>query len=1738
MDGSTQEDEWEQCKENVQPLKGGRKITDLRKVLTGDGNEYMKTTIQHFEFQLRNTEGDLNQLDVWHSYITWMEQNSTQTKEVLPLLQRCMMFFKKKKTVNEHKKYVELWVKMSEAVDDPNLIFEYMFDHDIGTSLSLFYICWAEHFETIGAIKKSDELYNLGINRSAQPLDVLKEGKRMFEMRMAKSSSSKSVETENSREVLAGLNAYKGGKVPSNRIKKEVKKQTTSQKVSCSGPYFQIFKEESSSDSVLPAPSKGQSKVLPTDPSLHIENTKPVTTLKGTKIKAGGSSSSVSFPIYQEDVHISNTTLHKHVIIEDRKPLSAIKVSRGEPDFYKELPTNSKVVEMYCKARIYMGKLEFSFEELKAMTRKYAQCDNKLAEQFDIKSDKFKTKLDFSDMKTNKLPLNSSLTHCPPSSAGHSEKVNVIDLTNNELKPEVNSYLKELSTINKNAPLTKIDKNINLCPDIDITENLASKSHKVNQNNLGHLIDSLESTVCFPFLDKDKEIFKKKKVEPGNEANKNQDGLNYLDSLAHLTDSLEMTVCFPSVQNKDIFNTKEISPENPVSEKIYESNIIQKVSLQDVKSVCASVLHKETESTKRKSFNDDVSENKKLKNEFLNSTESSSLNPPEPLTTAVSFNKSFHVDISNNISQESTITSMISTVQTGILNDSFDLDKLTSSFYEEKECCAAETKKTDICSNKIPKLFDESEIKSQFALPQNHEAIGTYQESKNGVMLNVDKSSSSKNDIEHLKLLSSADDVLSYEKLFSKTPMIKKAFHKKDFFQLPAPSPSITLNTKYAKDNIQSLFNESLDFDIDATDHIKDSSYNGAKSSFLHDSSDLQNCNQKNVTLKQSANYRPFDVPSKPAFDIFPDTSGKSKVPSKPAFEILPDVPVQSKTTSKPVFEISSDAPVNSKGPLKPAFEIFSDAPVQSKVPLKPAFEIFPDAPVQSKSTSKPVFEIFSDAPVSSKALSKPAFEIFSDAPVQSKGPSKPAFEILPDAPVQSKTTSKPVFEIFSDASVNSKAPPKPAFEIFSDASVQSKVPSSSAFEIFSDPSVQSKVPLKSAFEIFSDVPANSKALSKPAFEIFSDDPVQSKVPSKSAFENVSDPSVQSKIPSKSAFEIFSDASVQSKVPSISAFEIFSDASIQSKVPSKSAFEILPDVPVQSKTISKPVFEIFSDIPVQSKFITNSSDINLSKSFGISAQSKDIPLPNKNTSLPHLTFFDSKEKKSLGFDNCKPFEVKVVSEHNKNCLDAPAHHNNTQDNFKKPLSVDENFCYQMENQEKVDKTTLNTFQLLSNTSNTSEFNSFKEDTTQIKQIPQRYSSTPFNGTQNKFISFDCSKFQFDGHTENIAFDYTKNENKAELSIINERSKEDTGGSDDSGSKTSLFNNETGYQYIEAFKKDFLEASLKAAMGYFTQSVSFLNINGKLPKLQGTEMELNLGPRKVRIRKSIKKNQNTASYKGVNVFSKQILLKISTGDGLKMLWDFYISILIQERINLAKKELSAKQNFIQHYFGLKYYDAVCIESPFYSEGTLKDLLDLYQRHNQTIDEVLIMLYAYEILRILQVLHCINIIHTNICLKNFIIGDCNTGDNVSPLDLQCLVLKGFYESIDLNNFCDDVMFVGSRGNEEYECPEMFHGSPWKFQVDYFAAASSIHFLIFQTNMNTYMDPNTKKLTICKSFKASWNDKIWTKFFSVLINFPSQSSFLSDLSVSLADELSQRSDELKIALSRKNDLIMEDE
>ena len=53
-------------------------------------------------------------------------------------------------------------------------IFQFMFTSNISSSLAQFYVAWANELETRGNTKKADAIYNQGIEKGAQPLDLLR----------------------------------------------------------------------------------------------------------------------------------------------------------------------------------------------------------------------------------------------------------------------------------------------------------------------------------------------------------------------------------------------------------------------------------------------------------------------------------------------------------------------------------------------------------------------------------------------------------------------------------------------------------------------------------------------------------------------------------------------------------------------------------------------------------------------------------------------------------------------------------------------------------------------------------------------------------------------------------------------------------------------------------------------------------------------------------------------------------------------------------------------------------------------------------------------------------------------------------------------------------------------------------------------------------------------------------------------------------------------------------------------------------------------------------------------------------------------------------------------------------------------------------------------------------------------------------------------------------------------------
>jgi hypothetical protein len=79
-----------------------------------------------------------------------------------------------------------LWIEYADAVRTPGEIFSYMQSNKIGAKLSLFWIAWAFVTEKLENFKLTDQIFQKGISKQAEPKDVLQKRYQQFQRRMAR----------------------------------------------------------------------------------------------------------------------------------------------------------------------------------------------------------------------------------------------------------------------------------------------------------------------------------------------------------------------------------------------------------------------------------------------------------------------------------------------------------------------------------------------------------------------------------------------------------------------------------------------------------------------------------------------------------------------------------------------------------------------------------------------------------------------------------------------------------------------------------------------------------------------------------------------------------------------------------------------------------------------------------------------------------------------------------------------------------------------------------------------------------------------------------------------------------------------------------------------------------------------------------------------------------------------------------------------------------------------------------------------------------------------------------------------------------------------------------------------------------------------------------------------------------------------------------------------------------------
>lgn len=182
----------ENQKENIQSLPSGRSAKALAQLYTPPltaGAGYTPSPSQtqdahnavrlEYEKELLSADESDDPLDIYDRYVKWTldaypsAQNTPQS-QLCPLLERATKAFQTSPTYRNDPRYLKLWLHYIRLFSDaPRETFAYLARHSIGADLALYYEEFAAWLEAAGRWTQAEEVYNLGIDRDARPVERL-----------------------------------------------------------------------------------------------------------------------------------------------------------------------------------------------------------------------------------------------------------------------------------------------------------------------------------------------------------------------------------------------------------------------------------------------------------------------------------------------------------------------------------------------------------------------------------------------------------------------------------------------------------------------------------------------------------------------------------------------------------------------------------------------------------------------------------------------------------------------------------------------------------------------------------------------------------------------------------------------------------------------------------------------------------------------------------------------------------------------------------------------------------------------------------------------------------------------------------------------------------------------------------------------------------------------------------------------------------------------------------------------------------------------------------------------------------------------------------------------------------------------------------------------------------------------------------------------------------------------------
>ncbi|CAI5759346.1 unnamed protein product [Candida verbasci] len=221
------------------------------------------------------------------------------------------------------------------------------------------------------------------------------------------------------------------------------------------------------------------------------------------------------------------------------------------------------------------------------------------------------------------------------------------------------------------------------------------------------------------------------------------------------------------------------------------------------------------------------------------------------------------------------------------------------------------------------------------------------------------------------------------------------------------------------------------------------------------------------------------------------------------------------------------------------------------------------------------------------------------------------------------------------------------------------------------------------------------------------------------------------------------------------------------------------------------------------------------------------------------------------------------------------------------------------------------------------------------------------------------------------------------------------------------------------------------------------------------------------------------------------------------WEFYILHQIHRRLI---DNFNDNNYFIQAESLYYFEDESFLILDYCSQSTLLDVVNHYKSRGSNVDEILIIYFTIELLKAVEILHNIGILHGDLKADNVMvrfdsIEDSKWSEQFDKSggygwDRKSIKLIDFGRAIDLTIFPKNSRFKSNLSKvDEQDCPQMNNGYSWSYEADYYGLASIIHTLLFGDYIKIINQGGVIKLK--NSFKRYWQQDLWNELFKLLLN-----------------------------------------